>query len=66
MDIVGVEVVDLVVVPAVAGMGEDVTAAGGGGLEGMRAEGPVAEINDVDVLLDEDVAREGAVPEPVA
>ena len=47
-------------------MGEDVAAAGGDGFEGMRAEHPVADVDDVDVLLDQDVAGEGAVPEPVA
>ena len=65
-DVVGIEVVDLVVIPAVAGVGEDVAAAGGDGLDGMRAKEPVAEIDDVDVLLDKDVAGESAIPEPVA
>jgi hypothetical protein len=47
-------------------MGEDVAAAGGDGLDGMAAEDPVADVDDVDVLLEEDVAGEHAVPEPVA
>ena len=64
--VAGIGEVDLVVVPAVAVMGENIAAAGGGGLERMRAEHPVAEIDDVDVLLDQDVAGEGAIPEPVA
>ena len=66
MDVVGVGEVDLVVVPAIAGVGEDVAASGGGGLERVSAEEPVAEVDDVDVLFDEDVAGEGTVPEPVA
>jgi len=32
----------------------------------MSTERQVAEVDDVDVLLDEDVAGEGTVPEPVA
>ena len=66
MDVAGIGEVDLVVVPAVAGVGEDVAASGGGGLERMSAEQPVAEIDDVDVLLDQDVSGERAIPEPVA
>jgi hypothetical protein len=32
----------------------------------MRAKHPVADIDDVDVLFEQDVAGEGAIPEPVA
>jgi hypothetical protein len=32
----------------------------------MGAEHPVAEVDDVDVLLDQDVSGESAIPEPVA
>ncbi len=64
--VIGIGEVDLVVVPDVAGVGEDVAAAGGEGLDGMRAEDPVADVDDVDVLFEQDVAGEGAVPEPVA
>ena len=66
MHVVGIEVVDLVVVPAVAGVGEDVAASGGRGLERARAENPVAQVDDVNVLLDQNVSGERAVPEPVA
>ena len=66
MHIIGIGVIDLVVIPAVAEVGEDVAAAGRGSFERVRAEHPVAEIDDVDVLFDEDVAGEGAIPEPVA
>ena len=62
----GVGEVDLVVIPAVAGVGEDVAASGGGGFERVGAEHPVAEVDDVDVLLHQDVSGEGAIPEPVA
>ena len=47
-------------------MGEDVAAAGSSGLQGMSAEQPVAKVDDVDVLLDKDVAGESTVPEPIA
>ena len=66
MDVAGIGEVDLVVVPAVAVVGEDIAAAGGSGLERVSAEEPVAEVDDVDVLLDQDVAGERAIPEPVA
>ena len=66
VDVVGIGEVDLVVVPAVAVVGEDVAAAGRGGLERMSAEHPIAEVDDVNILLDENVAGEGAIPEPVA
>ncbi len=56
MDVGGISEVHLVVVPAVAGVGEDVAASGGCGFEGMSAEQPVAEVDDVDVLLDQDVS----------
>jgi len=64
--VVGIGEVDLVVIPAIAEVGEDVAAAGRGGFERVGAEHPVAEVDDVDVLLNEDVAGESAVPEPVA
>ena len=41
-------------------------AAGGGSLQRMRLENPVANVDDVNVLLDDDVARERAVVQPVA
>src|ERR1039458_5060723 len=47
-------------------MGEDGAASGCGCLERASAEKPVAEIDDVDVLLDENGAGEGSIPEPVA
>jgi hypothetical protein len=62
MHVVRVDEVYLVVVPAVAGMREDVAAPGSGGLQGMSAEDPVAEIDDVNILLNKNVAGEGAVP----
>ncbi len=58
--------VDLVVIPAVAGVGEDVAASRCCGFQRMSAEHPVAEVDDVDVLLHQDVSGEGAIPEPVA
>ena len=66
MEIAGVSEVDLVVIPAVAGVGKDVAASGGRGLQRVGAEHPVAEVDDVDVLFHQDVAGEGAKPEPVA
>src|SRR5690348_12171836 len=47
-------------------MGEDVAAPCGRSFERMGAEQPVAQVDDVNVLLDKDVAGEGTVPEPVA
>ena len=41
-------------------------AAGGGCFQRMRLKDPVADVDDVDVLLDDDVAGEGAVIEPIA
>jgi hypothetical protein len=66
VDAAGVGEVDLVVVVDVAGGGEDGAAAGGGGGDGMGVESPVAEVDDVDVLLDENVSGEGAEEDPVA
>jgi hypothetical protein len=57
---------NLVVVPAVAGVVDDVASAGGDGLKGMRLENPVADVDDMDVLLDQNVTGEIAIPEPVA
>src|SRR5208282_4776301 len=66
VDVVGVAEVDLVVVPTVAVVGEHIAAAGSGRLERASADDPIAEVDEVDVLLDQDVAREGTIPEPVA
>src|SRR5271163_4090346 len=63
---VWIKIVDLVVIPAIAGVAERAAAAGGDGFERVRAENPVAEVDDVDVLLDEDVSGERGEPEPVA
>ena len=66
MHVLRVDEVHLVVVPAVAGMRKDVAAACSRGLQRVGAQDPVAEIDDVDVLLDEDVAGKCPVPEPIA
>ena len=66
MHVIRINKVDLVIVPAVAGMSKYIAASSGGGLQRARAEQPVAEIDDMDVLLDEDVARQGPIPEPIA
>ena len=62
MNVAGIGVVDLVVIPAIAKVGENVAAAGSGGFERMRAQHPVAQVDDVDVLLDQDVAGKRAIP----
>src|SRR5271168_1405511 len=47
-------------------MGDDAAASGGYGFDGVRLQGPIADVDDVDVLFEKDVAGEVAVPEPVA
>ncbi len=47
-------------------MSDSVAAACCCGFDGVSTDDPVAEVDDVDVLLDEDIAGEDAVPEPVA
>ena len=55
----------LVVIPAVSEVGDDIPAARRYRLDGMRPQPPVANIDDVDVLFDQDVARKRAAPQPV-
>ena len=64
--VAGIGEVDLVVIPAVAVVGENVASPGRGRFQRVRAHHPVAQIDDVDVLLDQDVSGERAIPEPVA
>src|SRR5262249_41902299 len=66
VNITWISEVDLVVVPAVAGMGQDIAASSSCGLQWARAEQPVAKIDDVDILLDKYVSGEGSVPKPIA
>ena len=47
-------------------MRQHVTATSGRRFHGVRTEHPIAQVDDVDILLDEDVAGEDAVPQPVA
>jgi len=58
--------IDLVVIPAIAEVGQDVATPCRCGLQRMRTDHPVTKINDVDILLDENVAGERSIPEPVA
>ena len=46
--------------------GTPLTAASCGSLERMRLENPVADVDHVNVLLDDDVARKRAIVHPVA
>src|ERR1700739_3993131 len=66
MNISRISEIHLVVIPAIAGMGQDVAATRGRGLQRVSAEQPVAEIDDVNILLDEDISGERAIPQPVA
>jgi len=54
------------VAPGVAAVGAAPAAAGPHGLHRVRVDQPVGDVDDVAVLLDDDVAREDAVPDPVA
>ena len=63
--IAGIREDHFVVIPAIAVMRENIAASLRRGFHGMRIQHPVAEVDDVDVLLDEDVSGECAVPEPV-
>ncbi len=56
MHVFGVSEIYLVVIPAIAGVGQDVASSGCCCFERVSAEQPVAEIDDVDVLFHEDVA----------
>jgi len=55
VDVSRIREVNLVVVPAIAGVGQNASTSGAGGLQRTSAENPVAEIDDVDVLFHEDV-----------
>ena len=65
MDVAGVGEVDVEVVPAVD-VHSRLLAPGGQGAGGMPLHDPVHDVDDVDVLLDQDVAGEHAVEDPVA
>ena len=65
MHVPWVHEIHLVVVPAVARMREDVAASGCDCFQGVRAKDPVAEIDDMDVLFNENVTREGPIPKPI-
>src|SRR3989449_6024376 len=64
--VVGIGQQHFEVVPAVAAVGSDLAAAGGRRLQRVPLEDPVADVNHVDVLFHQDVAREHAVIYPVA
>ena len=66
MHVIRIGIDDLVVVPAIAHVREDVSASSCNGFDGMALEDPVADVDNVDVLLHQDVARKHAVPEPIA
>ena len=50
---------------AVLGLGPDLTASHSGAFDGMGTDGPVDDIQVVDVLLDDMVARQPGVEQPV-
>ena len=52
-------------VPAVADVGAHLSPAAAGGLHGVGAEEPVRDVQGMNVLLDNDVAGEGLVEDPV-
>ncbi len=66
MNVSGIGEIHLIVIPAVAGVCKNIAASGGRRLRRVRSEKPVAKIDDMDILLDQDVTGQGAVPEPVA
>ncbi len=66
MHIVGISIDNLVVIPGVAGIRDDIASSGCECFDRMALKNPVTNIDDVDILLHEDAARERLVPQPVA
>lgn len=56
MHSVRVGVIDLIVIPGVSSMGNYVSATRGKCFQGMTAKNPIADIDDVNILLYDDVA----------
>jgi hypothetical protein len=54
------------IVPAIARVGANLAPARAHGAFGVPPEHPIAHVDDVDVLLDNDVAGKRALPNPVA
>src|SRR5665213_1656825 len=57
---------DLIVVPRVTGMRNNVSATSSSCLDRMSLQNPIANIDQVNRLLDDDVARQRKVPVPAA
>ncbi len=47
-------------------MGDDAAASGGLRFDRMPLQSPVTDVDDMDVLLEQNVAGEIAIPQPVA
>ena len=66
MDISWIRECDLVVIPGISGMRNNISSAGARRLDGVRLQRPVADVDQMNRLLDNDIARQHPIPIPAA